>query len=657
MPRLPSRITVIAVGFGVAALAILARAAHVQLLQGGQWRQRAAAQQTVRVALPARRGTLYDRNGVALALSRETFGVGVAPREVEDVARTVSLLARAVGRPRAALAAGLRAGRVWIEWPGPYTWSTVAPLKHLRGVYLRRRLERFYPRPDLAPRIVGRLDARGRGGSGLERAFDSILAGRSGTAVMLRDSRGQTYPSPSRPAAEPVDGADVVLSLDAELQEIAEGALGAAVAGTRAAGGDVVILQPATGEVLALAGVRRAGPVGAGGSVVGDPFEPGSTAKVFTAAALLRVAKASPHDTVYAERGRYTLGGRVIEDVHGSGYLSLGDVIRLSSNIGIAKLGARLTPAEQYAALRDFGFGTPTGVDLAGEASGRLRAPRGWTRESPASLAMGYEFSVTPLQLAAAYAVFATGGLLLEPTLVREVRGGDGSVRWRHRVRPVRRVVTSSVASQLAHMLRGAVEEGTGRLAALGTYPLAGKTGTARRNIGGRYVAGHYTASFVGLFPAVDPQLVVVVKIDDPAGDYFGGATAAPVTRTILEAALATPTVTLDRSRLTRRWLPEETSAPQPQRRSEVPVVVAWPPRTGGSGGAGGLDPGEPAAPRPVPPVTGLDVREAARALHRSGFRVKVEGWGSAAATAPAAGAAPPPGSTVIVYGELGRAG
>ncbi|MBI1723390.1 MAG: PASTA domain-containing protein [Gemmatimonadetes bacterium] len=649
MLRVPSRIALIATGFSLAAAAVLVRAAQLQLVQGRAWRARAAAQQTTPVALPARRGTLYDRNGVALALSRETFAVGLAPRELDDPGRAAELLARALDRPRPAIASAIRSGRVWFEWPGPYGWTAVAPLKNLRGVYLRRRLERFYPRRDLARQIVGRVDARGRGASGLERSFDSVLAGRAGTAVMLRDHRGRTYPSPSRPAAEPVDGADLMLSLDAELQEIAERALGGAVADAHAAGGDVVILQPETGEALAMASVRR--DAEAGGGIVGDAFEPGSTAKPFTAAALLRLGRATPNDTVFAEHGNYRLGERVIHDVHGAGTLTLSDVIRLSSNIGIAKLGSRLTAVEQYEALRDFGFGAQTGLELPGEAAGRLRSPKHWTLESPASLAMGYELAVTPLQLAAAYGVFANGGLLLEPTLAREVRGADGAVRWRHVPRPVRRVVTPEVASQLAHMLRGVVEEGTGRQAALGTYAVAGKTGTARRNIRGRYVEGHHTASFVGLFPAVDPQLVLVVKIDDPEGDYFGGAAAAPVTRTILEAALATPNVTLDRSRLSRRRVP--TAGPTEAVVGVTPlVVVAWPPSARDAGGAAAGD-----GVRSVPAVAGLPVRAATRALHRSGFRVRIEGWGRVAATTPAAGARAPRGSTVVIHAETARAG
>jgi cell division protein FtsI (penicillin-binding protein 3) len=643
MPKLPSRIGLVAAGFVVAAVAVVARAAYVQLYQGTYWRSRAAGQQTTLVTLPARRGAIFDRNGVALALSQETYAVGVAPKQVRDRVLVAGRLAAVLGRPKADLRRLVASDREWAEWPGPYSWNQVAPLKGLRGVYPLPRLERYYPKLAAGARIVGRVDDRGRGVSGLERALDTLLAGRAGSAVMLRDRNGRTYPSPSRPAAEPVAGADVHLTIDADLQEIAERALGEAVAQTRALGGDVVILQPATGEVLALASVR---PGSRAAGLVGDAFEPGSTAKVFTAATLLREGKARASDSVFAELGTYRLGPRTIHDVHPYGTLSLAGVIRVSSNIGIAKFGSRLTNVELYQGFRDFGFGTSTGVDLPAESPGRLRNPRTWTDASPASIAMGYEVAVTPLQLAAAYGALADGGVLLEPRLVREVARPDGRVVWRGAPRPVRRVVPAGVAAQLVQMMVGVVEEGTARRAALGSYTLAGKTGTAKRNVGGHYLEGHYWATFVGLFPAQDPQLVLVVKIDDPQGEYFGGTTAAPVVRTILEAALATPAVALDRGRLTRRQAPgaADTLTSASAADTLERVVVPWPPA---------VAPDAPAAARrAVPAVAGLGLRAAARLLGRSGFAVRIEGWGRAVSTTPAAGASAPPGSTVIVHAE-----
>ena len=649
MLKLPSRLTLIGIGFSLAAVAVVARAAQLQLARGSDYRARAASQQTAHVSLPARRGTIFDRNGVALAQSQETFAVGVAPRDLDDPAGAARLVARAVNRPPESVRAAFRSGRVWLEWPGPFSWDDVAPLRDVRGVILTRRLERFYPRPTLAPRLLGRVDVRGRGGSGLERAFDSVLAGRSGSAVMLRDARGRMYPAPSRPAAEPLDGADVMLTIDAELQDITERALSAAVVDARASGVDAVILQPRTGEILAMATVRRGGSGGPVG-VIGDSYEPGSTAKIFTAAALLREGKASPRDTVFAENGAWNTGRNTIRDTHKSGWLTLAGVIQVSSNIGIVKLSQRLTPAEQFQALRDFGFGSPTGVEYPGESPGRLRRPSQWSGTSSSALAMGYEIAVTPLQLAAAYGAIANEGVLLEPTLVREVREPSGRVRWRSAVRPVRRVVPRDVARLLSAMLRDAVEEGTGRRAQLGTYQISGKTGTARRVVGGRYAEGRYYASFAGLFPSNDPQLVLLVKIDDPEGDYFGGSRAAPVTRTILEAALATPSVSLDRARLSHRQAAAAVPALAEAAEDPAPVTtarLAWPlPEEAAA----------PASARSVPDVTGQSLRAAARTLHRSGFQVRIRGWGTVTGTVPAAGESAGAGSTITVRAEQPRA-
>ena len=245
---------------------------------------------------------------------------------------------------------------------------------------------------------------------------------------------------------------------------------------------------------------------------------------------------------------------RVITDAHHTiGNLTLAQTIQVSSNVGMAKFSSRLSPEEQFEMLRDFGFGTLTGAEFPSESRGRLARPDKWQpMYTRASMAMGYEFGVTPVQLAAAYGAIANDGLLLTPTLVREIRDPAGGLLYQHQPEPVRRVVTPGVAAQLREFMRGAVGQGgTGGEAQLVNYSLLGKTGTAVRFEGGRYVPGEYTASFAALFPAENPQLVLVVKIDNPRGKYYGGLTAAPVTRTMLQQALASRRVAIDRSRLT----------------------------------------------------------------------------------------------------------
>src|SRR6266571_466126 len=489
------RLQVVEIGVFLGLGLLAGRSAQVQLIQGRRWTEEARAQRTERIVLAARRGTLADRHGTPLALTHETYHVGVAPNELRDPVKDGALISRQLGLPARAWPQALR--KRYAYFAGPFSTLEVQPLRSVRGVHLEPVSNRFYPAPELAHATIGRVGDDGRGASGLERTLDSLLAGRPGAAVVLKDRAGREYESPARVIALPEAGLDVVLTLDAELQEIAQRALDESLQRMDADGGDVVMLDPATGEVLALASRRRDGGGGGGGrgtarpSAFTDTFEPGSIAKIFAAAALLSLGRVAPGERVSGEGGKYRLPWRTITDEQPLPSLTLADAIRVSSNIAMAKFVTRLEPEEQYLMLRDFGFGAPTGIEFP----------------SAASLAMGYELSVTPIQVAAAYAALASDGVLLQPTLIREVRSPSGAVLYRHRVEPVRRVVTPEVAAALRDLLRGVVERGTGTEAALTTFPVAAKTGTARRVVNGRYAPGQYTASFAALFPADHPQL------------------------------------------------------------------------------------------------------------------------------------------------------
>jgi cell division protein FtsI (penicillin-binding protein 3) len=639
MARPAVRLQVVEIGVFVAVALLALRAAQVQLLQGRRWAEEAQAQRTERIVLQARRGTLSDRHGTPLALTQETYHVGIAPNELRDPARDGAVIARQLGLARGAWPQLLHKRYAYLA--GPFSALEIQPLRGVRGVHLEAVVNRFYPAPDLARATIGRVGDDGYGASGLEKTLDSLLAGRAGSAVVLKDREGREYESPARVIAPPVAGHDVVLTLDAELQEIAQRALEDALRRMDADGGDVVMLDPATGEVLAVASRHRDG-TGRPSPFI-DTFEPGSVAKIFAAAALLSLKRVRPMEHVSGEGGRMARPGTryFLHDDEPLPTLTLADAIRVSSNIAIVKFAARLTPAEQYATLRDFGFGAPTGIEFPGEAAGRLRRPAEWTRPSAASLAMGYELSVTSLQLAVAYAALANGGVLLAPTLIREVRSPDGRVLYRHELEPVRRAVSPEIAAALRDLLRGAVERGTGAEAALTNFPVAAKTGTARRVVRGRYAPGEYTASFAALFPADQPQLVLVVKIDNPhKGSYFAAQTAAPVTRAMLQQALAARTVALDRARLSTAT-PPAVAAPLEDESGVVPYVVPWPYRP---------DSAAVTPRRAVPDVAGLDLREAARALHRRGFRVALKGWGTVEHTWPAADDSATVGATVTVF-------
>jgi cell division protein FtsI (penicillin-binding protein 3) len=647
------RIAAIQFGFMLGVAAIVARAVQLQLIQGDQWAQQALRQRTERVVLPARRGALYDRSGVPLAVSQEYYHVGIAPNELANPRTAGQLLSRQLGVSWPALQRDLRSKR-WIYYHGPFTATQVQQLRRLDGIHLTRDFQRFYPSRTLARPIIGGLSPDGPiGAAGLELSLDSILTGQPGEAVLLKDRAGRRYDSPARMIREPVPGSDVILTIDAELQEIAERGLEEALIAMDAAGGDVVFLDPTNGQLLALASRQAGNRVSVPrASTFTDPFEPGSTAKLFTAAALLMHRRVHNNDAVFAERGSWRMpiasNGRVriISDAHKtSGNLTLARTIQVSSNVGMAKFSARLSSEEQFEMLRDFGFGTLTGAEFPSESRGRLARPDKWQpMYTRASVAMGYEFGVTPVQLAAAYGAIANDGLLLTPTLVREIRSPSGDMLYKHEPEPVRRVLSPEIAARLRQFLKGAVGEGgTGEEAQLVNYTLLGKTGTAVRFEGGRYIHGEYTASFAALFPADHPQLVVIVKIDNPKGNYYGGLTAAPVTRTMLQQALASRRVAIDRSRLTvHDNVSRHDAGPVTTPVSMARVVLSWPYEAADVKLRSLL----------VPEVTGQSVRKAALALHRRGFRVNLRGIGRVTRTAPSGGEPALPGTAVAVWAE-----
>jgi cell division protein FtsI (penicillin-binding protein 3) len=641
MPRF-TRTQVVHGALAAFAALLVIRAAQVQLWEGRHWAARAHKQHYGEKEIPAPRGALLDARGVPLAQSRELVKLSIAPQEVRDRSALRRSL-RKLGVPPVWVARAIDARRKWVVLPGRYLPVDASSVTAMRGVYSEIAIDRVYAQGEAMRRVVGRVDGSEAAIDGLELALDSLLCGQPGTVLVARDAGGRRAPSREERGRAPLRGHEVVLTLSRELQDIAERALRDAVTRMGAAGGDVVILDPHSGELRALASHRTDGSF-AGVPALSEPFEPGSTLKPFFAAALLATGQAKPDERIDTENGVYTIEGRTITDVHADESMTLTEVIRHSSNIGIAKFTSRLTPREQYNVLRDLGFGTPTGVPFPSEAGGTLKTPDEWTRLSPASLAMGYEIAVTPVQLAIAYAAIANGGELLEPTIIREIRDPRGQVRFRHQRRVIRRVMDEDIAATVRGMLVGAVQDGTGEGAGLGSFAVAGKTGTARVARAGRYAPAEYTASFVGFFPADEPQYVVLVKIDRPTGAYYGGQTAAPVTRAVLEAAIAARDAALDRRALASRESLDAVAQVGAQtldvNEAEGAIddqpsahLVQLPLTRAGSSTAARLD------ARAVPNVRGMQLREAVRTLHRAGFRVQLAGaTGAASNTWPHAG-------------------
>ena len=675
--KTPKRVAIVHVFFVLFALALVARAAEVQVVEGKSWAARARRQHFFASALSAPRGEILDASGNTLVESREMTRVAVALPEVRDTAFVLKALHRAqvdVDAVRSAIARRRR----WIDLPGLYTTADVASISKLNGIHLTPVIQRVYAKSGGIQRIVGTLDGQGRPMDGLELALDTILRGDSGKVKLARDKDGRPLESPDGWTDQPKPGSTVVLTINNTLQDICERELSIAVDGLRADGGDIVVMNPHTGEILALAS-NRVGRTTFSNTAVTEPFEPGSTLKPFVAASLLERGRARPTDVVNTHGGKLELEGRVISDMHKASALSLADVIRYSSNVGIVEFGQRLTPRQKYETFRDLGFGMPLGVPLPAEAPGTLREPKQWSKQTPASILMGYEIAVTPLQLVTAYSAIANGGELLEPHLVKEVRSLDGKVIYRAEPRAVRRVMSGEVARTVQQLLLAVVREGTATKADLASFDVAGKSGTAWRTSQNEgYTAGNYTASFVGLFPGNDPQYVVLVKLDSPKGTHYaGGDIAAPVTQIVLRAALAARDAALDRRDLAAS---EKTTFAQPQHDAAAHTSSGTPARFAQrdgqrsdrassdsydpNGNVAGREMSEetssyvvelPASaktatfgvsPRPIPDVRGLSVREAVRALHIAGFRVRLLS-APVPGTLPVAGTIVPPGTLV----------
>jgi cell division protein FtsI (penicillin-binding protein 3) len=569
---------------------------------------------------------------------------------VRDVPELKRLLTRRVGVPTSEVER--RFQRPYPYFHGPFSAEQVEPLRRMRGVYLEVLYGRSYPRRPMGrDPLLGEIDEEAnRGLAGMERMLDTLLRGTPGEERVLRDPRGKQLVLPGGVLRPAVPGRDVVLTIDHEWQAIAEGVLRRTVALHEAEGGDVVIFEVKTGELLALASLRpgrRSGRPDPSTSMLTEPYDPGSTAKIFTAAAMLRAG--SDTTPVSGEGGVWEMvigrTRREFRDVsRQSGMLTPGLAIRYSSNIAMAKFALRLPADSHYATLRDFGFGTPTGLGFPAESRGLLAPPARSNNLylTQTSWSEGYEMTATAVQVAAGYGAIANDGMLVAPALVREVRDGvTGAVEWRHAPQPLRQAVPPAVATQLLGYLKMSSDSGAGGASArLDRTPVIGKTGTAvLLNAAGEYGGAGHRASFAGIFPGDDPQVVLYVMINRPnSGEIYGGRVAAPMVRDILQQVLATPSSPLDRS----RWL-------------ERVVMPRTPPREAGSGAARlvrfPLDTTDARTPmHAIPEVTGLPPREAIHRLHQRGFTVHLRGMGTITSTTPLAGDSLPAGATVTLF-------
>lgn len=527
---------------------VAARLYSIQIVQHRDLGTRADGQYERRIPVTAKRGTIYDRRGRPLAISLDAASVFAHPSLVQDPRTAASRLAKVLKRPARAIRAKLKSDRpfVWVERKiDPDRAEAVSKLD-LPGVGLVPEGKRYYPKKTTAAHLVGFVGVDNRGLEGVELQYDHLLTGgpRSFLSSRVDALRRVVF----REAEASPTVSDLYLTVDEVIQHVAERKLEEAVRRSEARAGTVVVMDPRTGEILALANTPSYNPNAYGrfppasrrNRALTDPYEPGSAFKTVLAAAALEEGVVKPADLFYGEDGTIEVAGAKIRDHKRHGWMTFRDVVAYSSNVGAIKVGMKVGKARFYNYITSFGFGVPTGVDLPGESRGVIRRPPQWSGLSLGALSIGHEISTTPIQLITAMSAVANGGHLVRPYVLRAVRHPDGGVE-EIRPFPIRRVISPETAQTLTSIFTEVVARGTGRAAALPGYPVAGKTGTAQKldRQTGTYSSTKVVASFVGYVPAENPRLAILVLIDEPGGIAWGGTVAAPVFREVAQEALS----------------------------------------------------------------------------------------------------------------------
>jgi cell division protein FtsI (penicillin-binding protein 3) len=528
---------------------IVVRLVELQVRDASAYRTLAWDQRVRTIELPASRGSILDRSGQELALSLPARAVYARPSLLSDPRSEAKTVATALGLDVAGVLADLRKHEPFVYLARGVDLDTAAALeaKQLPGIGFLPETRRYYPSDDLAPQVLGFVGLDGRGLAGLEQQFQSLLAGRPGREVVEADPRGVLIPQGENVDVPPIPGDDLTLTIDRQIQFRTQAALKAAVKANRAKHGTVIVLDPATGDILAMAEYPSFDPNRFGAAdpdsirnrAVTDAYEPGSVNKVITAAAALEEG-ALKVDQRLMVPDFYRLYTKTFHDAHTHSpeKMTLGDILAYSSNIGAIKVARLLGPNRLYEYLERFGLTRTTGLGFPGESSGILPPPEQWSGTSMGTIPIGQGIAVTPLQMACVYATIANGGVWVQPRLVRSSVGPDGAVHVT-RAAAARRVISPETADTLSKMLAYAVDVGTGQAAQIPGYWVAGKTGTARKvnEKGTGYEVGKYVASFIGFVPAARPALVVAAVLDEPVSVY-GGIAAAPLFQDVARFAL-----------------------------------------------------------------------------------------------------------------------
>jgi cell division protein FtsI (penicillin-binding protein 3) len=642
------RLMLVALSLSLWSVAIGVRLFQLQVLGRKAFERQAARQGERTINLDPRRGPILDREGRPLAVSVDAESVYAVPQEIDNPKDVAAALARALGADaggRKELLAQLQKSRafVWIKRKvDPATVRAVRELG-LPGIGFVTESRRYYPKRELASHLLGYVGVDNTGMSGIEYAFDAEMRGRAAKVVVRTDARRSPLEHIEKPSTE---GRTVVLTIDEAIQHAAEVELEKSVAETGSIAGTVVVMEPSTGEILALANRPTFNPnrFGAYSSArwknraVVDSFEPGSVFKVFTAAAALQEKVVDPDEVIDCGNGFIEIAGTRINDHAVYQNLRFREVIAKSSDIGVIRVAQRVGKENFNRYVREFGFGQPTGVELPGEASGILRPTSKWSALSLASMAFGQEIGVTALQVTAAVGAVANGGYVMKPVIVRQVEDKDGRPLKTFKPLALRRVLEPETTFVLNELLKGVVKDGTGKHAVVPGYTVAGKTGTAQKvDASGHYSMIDHVASFVGYVPASRPALVILASLDTPKGEKNeGGDVAAPLFARVADRALRRLAVPPDDPGRVLRVVP----VPEPRLRAAAfqPTAAAPPVPV--------PVPGEPLL---MPDLRGLSAREAAIEAARRGLIVELKGSGSVVEQSPEPGAELDAGLTCVL--------
>jgi len=657
----------IAIGLMAWMLAIGARLIQLQVTQHDDLTARARNQQLGAIETSAVRGQLLDRQGRELARSIETASFFADPREIANTEETSRRVASITGQDRADLAQRLNDAKdekkkfVWLTRRLDVATANKLDALNLAGVYSRKEPKRFYPNDSLAAHVLGFVGLDEIGQSGVEQYYNDKIRGESGKLYLEMDRDRRAFESHE---VQPHPGQTVVLTIDQAIQYRTEQALGAAVERAHAKSGTAIVMDPQTGEILALANAPAFDPNqppkgGAEDRVNGalqTTYEPGSTFKVVAYSAAIEQGLVKPEDKIDCQMGQITVAGRLIHDHHAFGVLTVADALAQSSNVGAIKLGLLVGNESMYEYIRRLGFGARTGIDLKGESPGILRTLNRWQSSSIGSIAIGQEIAVTPLQMATAYCVIANNGMLVKPHLVRELRSPDGAVVFQAKPE-ARRVLKPETTAALRTMFEGVTLHGTARKAQLEGYSAAGKTGTAQK-IDPKtrtYSTTKYIGSFVGFAPVKNPAVVIIVVIDEPMGSYHGGDIAAPVFQEIASQILPELSITPDQELKARPELIAQASRPSPQQAREEERQTerreATLPKVARNFSQTREVVFAPATNRAalMPDLRGQSVRDTVRICAQLGLRLEARGEGHATRQIPAAGSEVDPGQIVRV--------